>query len=126
MSQVIIEAGSHEISFEVEIARTPEEREKGLMYRDFLEPNFGMLFIFEEPKVVNFWMKHTKIPLDIIFIGENLNILHIEEHANPCLDTNANCPLYPSELPIKYALEINAGLVKEKHIEVGVVVTLEV
>jgi len=57
------------VTVTVEIADDPEERQQGLMGREMLDPDSGMLFIFDEPQVLTFWMKDTLIPLDIIFFG---------------------------------------------------------
>lgn len=116
---VLIHAKNGNVKFDVEISKTKEEREKGLMNRKSLKQNKGMLFIFEKPSPVNFWMKNTLIPLDMIFIDENLEIAHIENHAAPCPQNDANCPLYSSVVPIKYVLEIGADLAKINNIEVG-------
>jgi uncharacterized membrane protein (UPF0127 family) len=71
--KAIIFTDSSKVEVKVEIADTPEKRQVGLMFREKLEKNSGMLFVFEEEQYVNFWMKNMKIPLDIIFISESLN-----------------------------------------------------
>lgn len=90
----------------VELAITPEEQQKGLMFREELQENTGMLFIQSEPRLTAFWMKNTLIPLDIIFIDENSKIINVER-AVPCEQTA--CVTYPSKDKAKYVLEINAG-----------------
>jgi uncharacterized membrane protein (UPF0127 family) len=81
---VIIDRGSgSSVRVKVELARTPEKREMGLMYRDKLEKGTGMLFIFEEESVQSFWMKNTLMPLDMIFINRDLEIAGIVENAEP-------------------------------------------
>lgn len=120
MQKVSIKTNSEGVvNFDVEVARTMEERERGLMFRNFLEKEHGMFFVFEKPEITSFWMKHTKIPLDIIFIDENFKIVHIEKHAEPCPETALNCPIYSSKVPIKYVLEIAADLATSMGISEG-------
>jgi uncharacterized membrane protein (UPF0127 family) len=69
--------------FTVEVARTPEQQARGLMERQSLSPDRGMLFPYEPPQAVAFWMKNTLIPLDIIFISPGGRILRIEENTVP-------------------------------------------
>lgn len=114
-----------DIEFRVEIADDPSERSRGLMDRNSLKDDEGMLFIFEKSNYVNFWMKNTLIPLDMIFIDQNHKIVHIANDVKPCPKGTLNCPLYPSELPVKYVLEINAGLSKKHGFRNGDPVQLE-
>ena len=102
----------HNHSFIVEIADEPAEWTQGLMYRTSLPQNHGMLFDFGKEAPRNFWMKNTKIPLDMIFIGENKQIVQITTQAQPC--TSEPCQTYSSP-PARYVLEINAGFSKETH-----------
>lgn len=91
----------------VEIADTPQEREIGLMRRENLCENCGMFFIFENADYYNFWMKNTKIPLDIIFINSDFEIIDIIS-ASPCgIDL---CQTYTPKQKALYVLEINEGL----------------
>ena len=103
--------------FEVEVVKNKSEREKGLMFRDILEENKGMLFIFEKEDLYNFWMKDTLIPLDIIWIDKNLEVNSIFENATPCLENT--CPVYNPKIKALYVLEVNSGIVKNKNITVG-------
>lgn len=86
----------------VEIADRQETRQAGLMYRRQLQEDEGMLFVFEEPETLSFWMKNTYIPLDIAFISTDGRILNIEAMAP--LDEK---PRYRSKGPARYALEVN-------------------
>jgi uncharacterized membrane protein (UPF0127 family) len=99
--------------FNVEVAATPEQQGKGLMFHRSLAPDHGMIFPYDPPQEVAFWMKNTLIPLDIIFIGENGTIVRI---------TNAKAmdltPL-PSGKPVIGVLEIRAGRAKELGIREG-------
>ncbi len=90
-----------------ELAVSPEERERGLMYREKIEPDQGMLFVFEEEDLYSFWMKNTLIPLDIIWLNSNLQIVHIEKNVPPCL--RDPCPGYSPRSPALYVLELKAG-----------------
>lgn len=106
-------------SFNVEIADEPAEREEGLMFRENLDEDSGMFFIFDEPKILNFWMKNTLIPLDIIFIDENFKIINIAENAEPCGDGRVDCRRYFSHIPAKYVFEISGGSAEKLGIKVG-------
>jgi uncharacterized membrane protein (UPF0127 family) len=75
--------GGRTAAFRVELARTEAEREQGLMYRDRMDTDAGMLFIFERAAPLTFWMKNTFIPLDMIFIGADRHIVGIVENAEP-------------------------------------------
>lgn len=94
-----------------ELAITPAEREKGLMFRKSLAPDQGMLFVFEEEDFYSFWMKNTLIPLDIIWLNANRQIVHIEKNVPPC--TADPCPSYSSPYPALYVLELKAGQAEE-------------
>ncbi len=101
---------------EVELAKTPQEKGIGLMYREYLEEDSGMLFIFDGEKTRTFWMKNTLIPLDIFFIDSNNNIVDIQT-IQPC--KNDPCASYKSKEAAMYALEVNAGFAEKLNITVG-------
>lgn len=92
-------------SLDIEIAETEYETQTGLMYRDTMEDNQGMLFIFPEVAYHSFYMKNTKIALDIIYIDENLKIASIQKNAQPMDETSLS-----SGVPVQFVLEVNAGL----------------
>ncbi|MBD3319364.1 DUF192 domain-containing protein [Candidatus Woesearchaeota archaeon] len=94
------------VTFSVEIARTLEEQARGLMYRETLGENEGMLFVFDDEQERTFWMKNTLIPLDIIFISKENNVVNVET-AVPC--TSDPCTRYHSAGPAQYVLELNGG-----------------
>jgi uncharacterized membrane protein (UPF0127 family) len=102
----------------IEIADDPQEQIRGLMFRKSLESNSGMLFVYEDTANQSFWMKNTLIPLDMIFIDNNLRIVDIKQNVRPCLHENP-CPSYTSIKPAKYVLEVNAGFVQQNNINVG-------
>ena len=102
------------ITFNVEVAKTIEERRIGLMYRKKLLNNEGMLFIFPREKIIQLWMKNTYIPLDVIFISENKVIVDIKKNMEKLSKT-----IVKSKVKSKYALEFNAGLINKLNIEIG-------
>jgi len=108
--------GKNLIKINVEIADDNAEMEKGLMFREKLNENEGMLFVFGEEALHAFWMKNTLIPLDIIFIDENFEIIDIK-HAVPC--RAEPCALYKSAKPAKYVLEVNEGFAEKNSVGVG-------
>jgi uncharacterized membrane protein (UPF0127 family) len=96
------------ICFESEIAVTEAERAQGLMYRDVLPRDRGMLFVFPEEDLHRFWMKNTRIELDIIFIGADRRVVSIVHRAQPC--RRDPCDTYAPAANAGYALEIAGGL----------------
>jgi len=100
----------------VELADTNQERTNGLMFREELCEDCGMLFVFEDSDFRSFWMKDTLIPLDMVFIDENLEIVNIE-HAAPCLEEV--CDIYASTEKVKYVLEVNGNFTIENSINTG-------
>ncbi|WP_162197633.1 DUF192 domain-containing protein [Methanosarcina horonobensis] len=103
--------------FSVEIAANQSQRQYGLMNREHLDPDKGMLFFFEEEGVHHFWMKNTLIPLDIIWINSSRDIVYIERNAQPC--TSGYCPSFDPGKNASYVLEINGGLSDRYGINVG-------
>ena len=102
------------IKFNVEVAKTIEERRNGLMYRKKLLNNEGMLFIFPREKIIQLWMKNTYIPLDVIFISENKVIVDIKKNMEKLSET-----IVKSKVKSRYALEVNAGLINKLDIIIG-------
>ena len=91
----------------VEIAADDDRRAQGLMYRDRLDPGHGMLFLFPNDNVLAFWMKNTRIPLDMIFLDSNRRIVGIVESAPPCKFDP--CPSYGPNAIARYVLEVGGG-----------------
>ncbi|MBI2654054.1 DUF192 domain-containing protein [Candidatus Woesearchaeota archaeon] len=114
--QIFINNGEKTIKINAEIADDNEERMNGLMFRKNLDENEGMLFVFDNEEVQIFWMKNTLIPLDMIFINENLEIVGIK-HAVPC--EKEPCGIYQSEKPAKYVLEVNGNFTIKNKIKIG-------
>jgi uncharacterized membrane protein (UPF0127 family) len=104
----------------VEIADTDVLRMQGLMFRENLAWNRGMLFVFENEDPYSFWMKNTRIPLDIIWIGADKRVVYIKEQALPCVAQS--CETYSPAAKAKYVLEVNSGWVARNGIRVGDVV----
>ena len=105
-------SGAHR--FTVEVARTPEQQAQGLMNRQSLAPDMGMLFPYDPPQNASFWMKNTLIPLDMIFIRENGTVALVAENTVPLsLD-----PI-PSLEPVSAVLEIAGGRAAELGIQAG-------
>ncbi len=111
---IIKVADSTQIKLDIEIADTEFDTQTGLMYRESMEKNQAMLFVFEDVTERHFYMKNTKIPLDIIYIDANKTIVSFQKNAKP-FDENS----LPSNAPAKYVLEINAGLVDAWGVSVG-------
>src|SRR3989344_4800222 len=119
--EILIDNGRELIKINAEIADDEQEQMKGLMFREKLNWNDGMLFVFENEQEQTFWMKNTLIPLDIIFIGNNFEIVDIK-NAVPC--KGEPCALYKSSKPAKYVLEVNGDLTAKRGIMIGDKITL--
>ena len=103
--------------FSVEIADNNEERTKGLMFREMMNIENGMLFIFDETDVYSFWMKNTKIPIDILWINENGSVVFIAKNVQPC--EQEPCQVVNPPIPARFVLEINANLSENLGIKIG-------
>ncbi|MCW7537772.1 DUF192 domain-containing protein [Aquabacterium sp. A7-Y] len=98
---------------QAEVARTPEQRATGLMYRKSLAHNEGMLFVFEEPATQCFWMKNTLLPLSIAFLDEAGRVVNIADMQPQSLDSHC------SAQPVRFALEVNQGWFAKRGIKAG-------
>jgi hypothetical protein len=94
---------------QAELADTPKKRAEGLMYREHLDPGRGMLFTFSQAQAWVFWMKNTKIPLDLIWINEKKQIVHMEQNVPICTRTDDSCPQYRPNEDALYVLELAGG-----------------
>lgn len=99
---------------DIEVANTPYEWSTGLMYRESIEDEQGMLFIYPGEAQRYFYMKNTYIPLDIIFYSKDSTVVSFHENAQPLDETSI-----PSKEPAKFILEVNAGKAMEWNIEIG-------
>jgi len=109
--------------FSVEIARSAAEFEKGLMFRQSLPENSGMLFMFGAENIYPFWMKNTWIALDMIWIDNSSKVVFIKQNAQPC--AIEECGNIIPDKKAKYVLEINGGLTEKLGIEVGDIATFQ-
>jgi len=107
-------------TFEVSVADTPFLRAKGLSFIEHLAENTGMLFVFDAVDYHRFWMKDTFLPLDLIWISEDLKVQHVKT-LEPC-EAKIECPTYGPFVQSKYVLEVNGGAFKG---QVGDLVTLQ-
>ena len=110
--------------FSVELAATQSEQALGLMFRDSMPADHGMLFIFPAEGMRSFWMRNTRIPLDIFYFDEDLKLVSVSENARPC--RTQRCRGYPSAGPAKYVLELNAGKAAELGVQAGDVLELHI
>jgi uncharacterized protein len=100
--------------FQTEVMKTPEQRSKGLMFRQFMPEDRGMLFDFDREEPVAMWMRNTYIPLDMLFIRANGVIHRIHERAQPLDETTI-----PAGAPVRYVLEINGGVATKLGLKAG-------
>ncbi len=110
--QIVTATGTHHLS--VEVARTDEETEKGLMFRRSLPENGGMLFDLQQDQEVSMWMKNTFIPLDMLFVSHDGRIVSLALDAQPMSEA-----LISSRALAAAVIELNAGMVKKLAVEVG-------
>ena len=101
-----------------EVVQTEEEKARGLMFRESLEKDEGMLFVYDREEILTFWMKNTPLPLSIAFIDQGGKIVDIQDMNPFSLRTHA------SPVPARYALEVNQGWFKRNLIRVGDVVKI--
>ena len=109
-----LRGGGSSLRFHVEVMDTEEEREKGLMFRQNMPKFAGMLFVYDQPQPVAFWMKNTLIPLDMLFFDGEGKLVRIKSEAQPHDET----PVVGGN-DIQYVLEINGGLAETLGIEPG-------
>ena len=110
-SRLVIKSTNGDHAFTVEVVDTPEARSKGLMFREKLAPDAGMLFDFKESREVSFWMRNTFIPLDMLFITREGLVANIHINARPQDPTSI-----PSDGPVQFVLEIPGG----RSVELGI------
>ena len=107
------------VKIHAEVADTPKKRAEGLMYREHLAKDRGMLFTFGQAQPWTFWMKNTKIPLDIIWMNEKKQIIHIARNVPICTRTDDSCPQYQPNDPALYVLELGGGEADRLKLEKG-------
>ena len=104
------------------LAISRDEQMRGLMFVENMPGDEGMLFVFNSSAPRSFWMKNTRIPLDIFYFDESLSLVSVSENARPCI--SAPCPSYPSAAAAQYVLELNAGTAARLGTRKGDVLTL--
>ncbi|MGH6915784.1 MAG: DUF192 domain-containing protein [Geminicoccales bacterium] len=109
-----IDSGGDRFEFQVEVATTPEQRRRGLMFRETLEDDHGMLFDFERSAPVTMWMRNTYVSLDMLFIDADGRIHRIVTDTQPLSDAAIG-----SGRPVRAVLELRAGMTAELGIEPG-------
>lgn len=115
---ILLKTSRTEVALTVSIAKSSREQALGLMGVKSLKEGEGMLFVFDKPKQVGFWMKNMLISLDMLFIGEDKKINHIAEKVPPCPKQGA-CPTYGSSALVHYVLEVPSGYAKKNQINIG-------
>jgi len=111
--RVLLETPTGTAVVSVEVARTPEARERGLMGRSHLDPDAGMIFLFDLDEPHGFWMKNTLIPLDILFIGEDGRVAAITERQPLSLEVE------DGGVASRYVLEVNGGWARQHRVKPG-------
>ncbi|TNF00004.1 MAG: DUF192 domain-containing protein [Gammaproteobacteria bacterium] len=114
-------SGNRTFPVSLEIARTFNERQRGLMERTRLAERTGMLFIYDQNRSPDhgFWMYNTLIPLDIAYLSSSKRIVNIQT-MTPCASSDSSqCPTYPAGKPFRYAIEMNSGYFETNRIDVG-------
>lgn len=102
----------------VEVADDATERARGLMFRDALPAGHGMLFIHDRSEPQAYWMKNTRIALDILYFDERLGLVSQQRNVPPC-SAGDRCPSYSSGVPARYVLELNAGEAERLRLQDG-------
>jgi len=111
---LVIQTQTKKTAFDVEIAAAPQELSRGLMFRKDFPKNRAMLFVFNKPHIPSMWMKNTPLPLDMIFVDEQGQIVSVFTHTEPFSETVISSPA-----PAAYVIEINAGEAREHNINEG-------
>lgn len=116
--EVVLQTRAGDQHVKVEIARSDLERQRGLMFRQKLDAGQGMIFLFDTPEPLKFWMKNTYIPLDMIFIAADKHVVYIEENAEPLTLQNRG----PSDADgdTQFVLEVPGGWARAHGVERGV------
>lgn len=103
--------------FDVEQANDPASQERGLMFRDSMPADHGMIFNFSDEQPRIFWMKNCRMPLDILYFDQKYKLVSMQQRVPAC--RSDPCPQYPSEGPARYVLELNAGTAEKLGVKPG-------
>ena len=104
--------------FRIELAVTEEKRAMGYMFREAIADDEGMLFVFEEPGHYGFWMRNCLVALDLVWLDDNFEVVHVVEQAEPC-PPQGNCPMMRPMQSARYVLEIAGGGVARHGLQLG-------
>jgi len=104
-----------------ETLRSDFEMRRGLMFRDSLAPDRGMLFVHPKPDKYTYWTYQIKIPLDMIWIDRDRKIVEILPNVQPCTTNAAQCPHYGGHYPSNFVLELNAGAAAKNNLQEGMI-----
>ncbi|MGA9343035.1 MAG: DUF192 domain-containing protein [Rhodanobacteraceae bacterium] len=115
LPSTVVEIDGHRLT--AELAESDSARERGLMYREHMAPDHGMLFVFPDSAMRVFWMKNTKIALDMLFFDDQRKLISVQRRVPPC--RSDPCPLYPSAGPARYVLELNGGQAEKLDVKPG-------
>jgi uncharacterized membrane protein (UPF0127 family) len=120
MPKVYLSTPTGDLTVSVEVVATEAQVQRGLMFRQHLPPDQGMLFLMSEERPWAFWMRNTLIPLDMIFIGKDMKIAGVVENAEPRTET-----LREVKAPSSYVLEVNGGYCAAHKVSAGASVRFE-
>jgi uncharacterized membrane protein (UPF0127 family) len=112
-----------EVVVRVEVAQTRAQQRRGLMFREHLDEDAGMLFVFPRETTLTFWMKNTRIPLDLIALSNRGKVVSVVANVQPCVARP--CPTYPTKRDASYMVEVNAGFAKRHGIAEGDKVSIQ-
>jgi uncharacterized protein len=116
-SRTVVLPGGQKIRAEMRMH--PRDIFSGMMFRDSLAPDHGMLFMYAKEGSYPFWMYQVKIPLDIIWLSEKRLVVRITENAQPCPGPSEKCRTYGGDKPAMYVLELAGGMAKKYNLQVG-------
>lgn len=103
----------------VEVMTHPNDMLRGMMFRESLEPDRGMLFLYGSPGKYSYWMFQVKIPLDILWMDASRTVVEISENTPPCPADSKRCQTYGGKYPAQFILELAAGTVAKHNLRVG-------
>jgi uncharacterized membrane protein (UPF0127 family) len=106
------------VRLQADVALTADEQTRGLSIKNAIQSNEGMLFPYETPRILSFWMKDMKFPIDIIWLSADKRVVHIEENLQPCSPL-LPCPSYAPDVPAQFVLETKAGFSSSNGISEG-------
>lgn len=122
--KVLASLSKNDTHISLEVAKTEKSREYGLMNRESMPQDHGMLFLFPKEERLKFWMKNTLIPLDMIFLKNN-EVLAVIKNVPPCGKEINNCPSYGPDIKANAVIELNAGMAEKLSIHNGDLLRIE-